>query len=144
MNVQGCNRRGLRMALACAVLGGFASAVMLGPVSAEAAPSAGPAAGDLWPTFGHDRAHSGVSSDTGIAASTASGLSLQWSASLSSTIEQSSPAVAYSAKLSETVVYEVTYTGVVSAFNATTGALVWQRSVGSKVASSPAVYRGTV
>jgi outer membrane protein assembly factor BamB len=52
--------------------------------------------------------------------------------------------VAYSTKLSKTLVYNVTYNGVVSAFNAATGGLVWQRSAGSNVASSPAVYNGTV
>jgi outer membrane protein assembly factor BamB len=131
-------------AVVCTVLGGLVGAVMVAPVSAAATQSAAPAAGDLWPTFGHDRGHSGVSSDTAVAASTAPGLTKLWSASLSSAIAQPSPALAYSAKLSETVVYDVTYTGVVSAFNAATGALVWHRSVGSKVASSPAVYHGTV
>jgi outer membrane protein assembly factor BamB len=126
------------------VVGGLISAATLGPVSAAAVPSAAPAAGDRWPAFGHDAAHSGVSSDTSITASTASGLIKRWSASLSSTIAQPSPAVVYSAKLGETLVYDVTYTGVVSAFNAATGALVWQQSVGSNVGSSPAVYNGIV
>lgn len=145
MDVRDDNRWYRYFAAASAVLGGLLTAVMLGPASAAATtPSAAPAAGDLWPVFGHDRAHSGVSSDTAIAASTASGLTERWSASLSSTIAQPSPVVAYSATLGETLVYDVTYTGVVSAFNAATGALVWQRSVNSSVASSPAVYNGTV
>jgi outer membrane protein assembly factor BamB len=38
----------------------------------------------------------------------------------------------------------VTNGGGVSAFDATTGKLVWTRSVGSTVESSPAVYRGNV
>jgi outer membrane protein assembly factor BamB len=131
------------VAAACAVLGGLLSAAMLSPASATAASVSRPAAGDLWPTFGHDPLHSGVSSDTTIAASAAAGLTQRWSASLSD-IAQSSPAVAYIAKLRETVVYEVTTTGAVSAFDAESGALVWQRSVGATVSSSPAVYEGTV
>jgi outer membrane protein assembly factor BamB len=144
MHVCGSNRWRRYLAVACAVLGGLLGAVMVAPVTAAATPSAAPAAGDLWPTFGHGRAHSGVSSDTAVAASTAPGLTKRWSASLSSAIAQPSPAVAYSTKLSETLVYDVTYTGVVSAFSAASGALVWHRSVGSKVASSPSVYNGTV
>jgi outer membrane protein assembly factor BamB len=94
--------------------------------------------------FAQNPAHSGVSSDTAISASTASGLTKQWSASLSSSIAQASPAVAYSPKLGETLVYDVTYPGTVSAFNAATGKVVWQRSLGAKVASSPAVFKGVV
>jgi outer membrane protein assembly factor BamB len=87
--------------------------------------------------------HSGVSSDTSIAASGAAALTQRWSAPLSG-IAQSSPAVAYSASLKKTVVYDVTTTGAVSAFNAADGALLWQQPVGASVSSSPAVYKGTV
>lgn len=38
----------------------------------------------------------------------------------------------------------MTFGGTVSAFNAATGALVWRRTVGPNVYSSPAVYRNTV
>lgn len=131
------------MAATCAVLGVLLSAAVLSPASTAAKSLSRPAAGDLWPTFGHGRLHSGVSSDTRIAASGAPGLSQRWSAPLSD-IAQSSPAVAYNAKLRETVVYDVTDTGTVFAFNAATGAEVWQESVSATVFSSPAVYRGTV
>ena len=94
--------------------------------------------------FGHDPLHSGVASDTAIGESTASSLSLRWSRSLGSGQDQPSPAVAYNAALKETLVYDVTFTGVVSAFNASTGALVWRRTVASPVYSSPAVYGNTV
>src|SRR5438105_6090811 len=116
---------------ACAVLCGVLGTVMLSPTNAAATSVSRPAAGDLWPAFGHDPMHSGVSSDSAISASTASGLAKRWSVSLSSFYEQPSPAVAYSGKLGETVVYAVTNGGVVSAFDAVTGKLVWQRSVGS-------------
>ena len=102
------------------------------------------AASDTWPMFGHDPLHSGVSPDTAIGASTAPGLTTKWSKRLSSVHDQPSPAVAFNATRSETLVYEVTHGGVVSAFNASTGALVWRRTVGPNVDSSPAVYRNTV
>ena len=111
-------------------------------VTASTAPA------DLWPEFGHDPLHSGSSSNTAISASTisaASGLGKRWSASLiSGSSRAPSPVVAYSGKLSETVVYTVTFGGVVSAFDAATGRLVWKRSVGSQVEASPAFYRGNV
>jgi outer membrane protein assembly factor BamB len=111
---------------------------------AAAIASTHPAAGDLWPEFGHDPGHSGVSSDTSITASAAlSGLTKGWSAALGANA-QSSPAVAYSANLSKTLVYDVSNTGVVSAFNAATGEPVWHQSVGAVYGSSPSVYKGTV
>jgi outer membrane protein assembly factor BamB len=118
---------------------------MLSPAGAAAMPVSGPAAGDLWPTFGHDPSHSGVSLDTAISASTASRLGQRWSASLKSdSFRAPSPAVAYSEKRNETVVYAVTGGGVVWAFDAATSKVLWHQSVGSKVESSPAVYRGNV
>jgi outer membrane protein assembly factor BamB len=138
------SRVGWYLALASVAIGGLLIAVDVGSVGAAALRFAVPPAGDRWATFGHDLAHSGVSADRTIAGSTASGLTQRWSESLSSTIAQSSPAVAYNGKLSETLIFDVTYTGVVSAFNAETGALVWQRSIGSEVASSPAVYDSVV
>src|SRR5436305_7577846 len=97
-------RRGF-LAATCAVAGAVVSAVIFNPVSGARAAFARPAAADLWPTFGHDPLHSGVSSDSAITASTAPELSKRWSASLSSTIDEPSPVVAYSAKLHKTVVY---------------------------------------
>jgi len=55
-----------------------------------------------------------------------------------------SPAVAYSTTLQETIVYDVTSGGVAYAFNAATGAPVWQRSLAGHVLSSPAVFNGTI
>ena len=154
MRVRGrCGRFGLCcLAAACAVLGGLLSVLILSPASGAATSVSRPAAGDTWPTFGHGPLHGGVSSDAAIGTSTASGLSQRWSVSLgSSGYDQASPAVAYNTKLRETVVYAVSYRGVVSALNAATGTLVWQRSLGSMVESStpvyqssPAVYGGTV
>ena len=94
--------------------------------------------------FGHDPLHSGVSSDTGIGASTAGSLTTRWSRPVGTSEDQPSPMVAYVATLEQTLAYDVTYTGVVSAFNATTGTLVWRRQLAKHVFSSPAVYKNTV
>ena len=88
--------------------------------------------------------HSGVAPDTAIGASTAASLAKKWSQPLASTSDQPSPAVAYNPVLNETLVYDVTNTGVASAFNASTGALVWRKAVAPNVFSSPAVYSNTV
>jgi eukaryotic-like serine/threonine-protein kinase len=94
--------------------------------------------------FGHDALHSGVSPDTVIGASSASGLTVRWSQPLGSTSDQPSPVVAYVPALKQTLVFDVTYAGGVSAFNATTGALAWRRQVNAHVFSSPAVSGNTV
>lgn len=52
--------------------------------------------------------------------------------------------MAYSGKLGTTVVYAVTFGGIVSAFDSATRKLFWTRSVGANVEASPAVYNGTV
>lgn len=118
--------------------------VLAGPASAATAPAAAPAPGDTWPMFGHDPLHSEVSADTAIGASAAPSLVKRWSKPLASAGDQPSPSVAYNAALKRTLVYDVTYGGVASAFSASTGALVWQRTVGAKVFSSPAVSGNTV
>ena len=136
--------RRLGYLLAVCVAVALIGSVMLGPASKAGASAGAPAAGDTWPMFGHGQLHSGVSPDTAIGASTAPGLARRWSQPLGAASDQPSPAVAYNAALKQTLVYDVTYSGVVSAFNALTGTLVWRRPVAAKVFSSPAVYRNTV
>ena len=94
--------------------------------------------------FNHDPLHSGAAQDMVIGATTAPGLTTLWSQRLKSVHDQASPAVAFNASRNETLVYEVTYGGVASAFDASTGALVWRRAVSPNVDSSPAVYGNTV
>jgi outer membrane protein assembly factor BamB len=117
---------------------------MLGPAGSAGAASHAAATIDTWPMFGQDPLHLGLSPDTAIGASTAPGLTTKWSKRLSSVHDQPSPAVAFNATLNKTLVYEVTHGGVVTAFNASTGAQVWRRTVGPNVNSTPAVYRNTV
>jgi outer membrane protein assembly factor BamB len=119
-------------------------AVAAGAVFRVAGAPPAAAVGDTWPMFGHDRLHSGVSPDTAIGASTAPGLTVRWSHSLGSGPDQPSPAVAYNTTLKHALVYDVTHAGVVSAFNSSTGALAWRRTLAATVYSSPAVYRNTV
>ncbi len=120
------------------------TAIMLAPVSQAGAASGAAAPSDTWPMFGHDRLHSGVSPDTAIGALTAPGLAIRWSHPLNTSQDQPSPAVAHNASRKETLIYEVTRSGAVSALNAVTGGLVWRRTVASYVNSSPAVYGNTV
>lgn len=134
----------LRFSQAVGAAAALAGAVIMGPVSAASAASGPAPAGDTWPMFGHDLLHSGVSSDTAIGASTAASLATRWSGRLGTASDQPSPAVAYNAAKKLALVYEVTYTGVASAFNASTGALVWRKTLASNVFSSPAVYGNTV
>lgn len=95
--------------------------------------------------FGHDPLHTGISPDTVIGAATAPGLAIKWSQPLGKGRDQPSPAVAYNSALNQTLVYDVTYAGVVSAFSASAGQLIWRRTVAAGgVDSSPAVYGNTV
>jgi hypothetical protein len=137
-------RRTRRRAAVICAAAALSSVAVAGPASAAKAPANPPAAADTWPMFGHDPLHSEVSADTAIGASTAPSLVKRWSTRLASTEDQPSPSIAYNATLKRTLVYDVTYTGVASAFRASTGALVWKRKVSSKVYSSPAVYGDTV
>ena len=130
--------------LVCGAGAVLSGVVVLGPASPAGAASPVAAASDTWPMFGHDPLHSAVSPDTTIGAATAASLSKQWSQPLGTVLDQPSPVVAYNAARKQTLVYDATYTGVVSAFNATTGALAWRRNVGAHVFSTPAVSGNTV
>ena len=125
---------------AAAVVG----AVMLGSAGPAGAASHAAATTDTWPMFGQDPLHLGLSPDTAIGASTAPGLTTKWSKRLSSVHNQPSPTVAFNTTLRKTLVYEATYGGTVTAYNASTGAQVWQQTIGPGVNPTPAVYRNTV
>lgn len=104
---------------------------------------------DDWAMFHHDALHSGVSTETAIGASNAAGLVQKWSqlvggGSQGKAPVLASPAVVYNATLQKTVVYDVSVLGMAHAFDASTGATIWQQSVGGAVVSSPAVDGNTV
>jgi outer membrane protein assembly factor BamB len=128
--------------LGVAVAASIAMAVV--PSSARAT------SGDDWTMFHRDASHSGVSPDTAIGASTASGLTEKWSQLVGGGGQgkasvYASPAVVFNATLQKTVVYDVSVLGQVHAFDAATGATIWsvQYTPGAFV-SSPAVDGNTI
>jgi len=94
-----------------------------------------------WPMFRGNLTHTGVSPETGINTTTASTLSPGWSASLG-TVSYSSPAVVDLKALGEPVVFAGG--SDFSAYEASTGALLWSFPVVKPVNSSPAVLNGVV
>jgi outer membrane protein assembly factor BamB len=54
------------------------------------------------------------------------------------------PTIAYNSTLGVNLVYAVNDKGVLKAFNAASGALVWKTVVGGSVESTPTVYDGTI
>jgi outer membrane protein assembly factor BamB len=133
------------------VLGRFAlaglaiAAMAIGawPGSAAAATSS-----DDWAVFHHDALHTGVSPDTVIGAAAAPSLGVQWSHPVgggSTDPVYASPAVAYNATLTKTLVYDVSVSGTVRAYD-TTGAEIWTspQNVGGGAVGSPAVDGNTL
>lgn len=114
--------------------------------AAPPTPSAGVTAsvvGDDWPMFHHDRAHTGASGETTLAASNAASLSLQWQANMGNGTN-TSPAVVYNATLDKTLVYQGGKSGTLAALDAVNGERVWGYTAGAEMSSSPAVFGNTV
>ncbi len=102
----------------------------------------------MWPMFHRNAMHRGVSGDQAISTANAASLKVAWHADLVNG-SMSSPAVAIDAKTGRALVYvgdqvSPNSDGMLSAFDATTGRLVWRYRAGSNVTSSPAVFRGVV
>lgn len=98
----------------------------------------GAASGD-WPMYGYDATHAGFNpAEQTLSTATVPNLSVAWSAPQASTTSWSSVAVAGGMVFAQT--------DQLSAYNATTGALVWTANVngGSGPASSPAVANNIV
>ena len=102
-----------------------------------------PAGFQDWPEHMHDANHTSVSTETLLTASTS--YRLHWSANTGGTIAYSSPAVAFNPTLGISLVYVGNQSGDMDAFNATTGALVWQyqtvkiAGLSKEIESSPSV-----
>ena len=107
-----------------------------------------PAGFQDWPEHMHDPNHTSVSSETLLTASTS--YRLHWSANTGGTIAYSSPAVVFNATLGISLVYVGNQSGDMDAFNATTGALVWQyqtvkiAGLSKEIEASPVVSNNTV
>jgi outer membrane protein assembly factor BamB len=96
-----------------------------------------------WPKYAHDAGDSGVSSDPSISVDNAADLGVKWMVP-DQTDDESSPIVGYSSTLRKTVVYQGNEAGSFTAFDATTGAVLWSRNLGSAVTSTPLLADGDV
>lgn len=111
-----------------------------------------PAGFSNWTEHRGNALHTGVSSETIL--STATAYKLHWSHNTTNTTtltkSYSSPAVVFNTTLNESLVYVGNQIGQMDAFNATTGALVWQYkapkypNLSKEIESSPAVSNNTV
>jgi outer membrane protein assembly factor BamB len=99
--------------------------------------------------FHHDPARTGVSTETTLGAANAPSLKVHWKVALGGK-SFSSPAVVFNAALGKSVVYVGNQTGMLSAWDAATGAPVWTFQVpktpnlSKAIQTSPAVYNGTL
>ena len=107
-----------------------------------------PAGFQDWPEHMHDPNHTSVSAETSLTASTS--YRLHWSANTGGTIAYSSPAVVFNPTLGISLVYVGNQSGDMDAFNATTGALVWQyqtvkiAGLSKEIEPSPSVSNNTL
>ena len=102
-----------------------------------------PPGAEGWPMFAHDERHTGVSAETGIDASNASSLNIQWQANTGQA-SYTSPAVAWNAALGKHLVYVGNQSGAMTAYDATNGERVWWYNAGASLQSSPAVVGNTL
>jgi outer membrane protein assembly factor BamB len=101
------------------------------------------AAVEDWPMYGHDARHTGLTADTGLGASTAGSLNLQWQSNLGKAIN-ASPASVYNPTLGKQLVYVAAKGGTVAAIDASNGERVWSFHATADVNSSPAVFLGVL
>ncbi|MGA7987872.1 MAG: PQQ-binding-like beta-propeller repeat protein [Candidatus Dormiibacterota bacterium] len=139
---------GALFAVLAIIAGGTASAQVASAQGRSQSANTIPAGFQDWPEHMHDGTHTSVSAETILSASTS--YRLHWSANTGGTIAYSSPAVVYNATLGVSLVYVGNQSGDFDAFNAATGALVWQYKtvkipgLSKEIESSPAVSNNTV
>lgn len=104
-----------------------------------------------WPMFGHDALHSESSPDTKVTATSAPGLTQEWTVDVSGAghtfIIEGSPVVAYDSTLGEPVVYVISTSGTLDAIDGTPGpspTVIWTTHIRGSLLATPAVYDGTV
>ena len=91
-----------------------------------------------WSRLGHDPANTGVSADPAITNANAGTLGVRWMSGTGGAIV-SSPVVAWSAGLGRTLVLVANNAGYLTAFDQSTGAVVWSDAMGSEIVSTPLV-----
>ena len=96
-----------------------------------------------WPSFGHDPGHSGLTAETMVGADQAASLGVKWQANTGQAV-YASPVVAFNIPLNKQLVHVGNDGGVMSAFDAVTGARVWARQVGARIDSTASVVNGVV
>ncbi len=126
-----------------------ASAAAFSPaVSAQSSVHTIPAGFQDWSEHNHDGAHTGVSAETILTATTS--YNLHWAVNTGNTTAYSSPAVVYNTTLGESLVYVGNQGGEMNAYNAATGTLIWSyqtpktAGLSKEIESSPAVSNNTV
>lgn len=126
----------IALAVGCVTVGGAAT-----PTGAST-PTATPTT-YTWSKYAHDPSDTGVSADPSISTANAASLGVKWMVP-DQTDDESSPVVAYDQQLGKTVVYQGTEDGSFTAFDASTGAILWSRNLGSAITSTPLVANGNV
>lgn len=94
-----------------------------------------------WAVF--SAGHNGLAQDTSIGASNVADLQLLWQTHTGQS-SYASPAVAWNDSLQVHLVYAGNQTGVIAAFDATTGDRVWVFEAGEAVQSSPTIVDGVL
>jgi outer membrane protein assembly factor BamB len=129
------------VAISATVIVGGASVATALP--AAASPIVAKAPTYTWPKYGHDGANTGLSADPAISTANAAQLGVKWMVP-DQTQSESSPVVEYDAVLNKTVVYLGNEDGSFTAFDASTGAILWSENLGSAITSTPLVANGAV
>lgn len=125
--------------LVASALGLIVMAALTVPaVAATAVTSAGAPLTNAWPRFGHDPLNSGFSPDPLISDTNAATLGVRWMANTARPA-LSSPVVAWNATLGATLVFQGNEGGYFTAYNETTGAVVWSVNLGSAIRTTPVV-----
>jgi outer membrane protein assembly factor BamB len=91
-----------------------------------------------WPKYAHDQSDTGLTTDPALSTANAAQLGVKWMAPNQTDME-SSPVVDGSTGLSEDLVYSANQSGGFTAYNGSTGAVVWSRNLGSPIISTPIV-----
>lgn len=96
-----------------------------------------------WLKFHGNRFLAGTTRDSIFKGSNTNGLAVQWQANTGSAV-YSSPIVQYHPTINKTYVYIANNTGLIAAYDATTGERVWYFKAGAAIHSTPLIWRGAI